>query len=205
MKKIVYLFIFLFLIVACTDLVKDTKIEKDTNIFISKTHGEIAIFPTFKYLGVVDLTDFKAHRKYFIWENNYENKYILITQIIVKGDKFPPNIQWINPNGAIFTRGMRGAYTSISNRPKLALEKVGASLPDCFILAFCVLFNNVILLNSFLNTGISSKSLKTCFLTNEKSFWSRLFLKFSIFLRVLLVTPLLFLNFISRKHKSLVL
>ena len=135
MRKAIYLFIFLFLLVACTDLVKDTKIEKDTNIFISKTHGEVAIFPTFKYLGVVDLTDYKAHRKYFIWENNYENKYIVITQIIVKADKFPPNIQWINPNGAIFARGMRGAYTSIANRPRLALEKVGGVLPDCFILA----------------------------------------------------------------------
>ena len=73
MKKIIPIFlIFLFFLVSCKTT-PQTAVEKDTNIFTSPTHGDIAIFPTYKYLGMKELSEGRAYRKYFLWENSFEN------------------------------------------------------------------------------------------------------------------------------------
>lgn len=137
MKKYSPIFLILILLVsliACTSS-PTSKVAKDTNIFTSKTHGDISIFPIYKYLGMSDFSDEKAYRKIYVWENAPENKYIIISQLIVKNGKFPVDITWISPYGALYTGYMQAAYTSIGERPFMALDKYGITLPDCFITA----------------------------------------------------------------------
>jgi len=136
MKKIIPIFlIFLFFLVSCKTT-PQSAVETDINVFTSKTFGEIAIFPTFKYLGMKERSEnSKAYRKYHVWENPYENKYIMILQMIPKqGKTFPSDINWFSGN-PLYVKGMRAAYSSIGGRPHGVMVSLGAEFPPCFILA----------------------------------------------------------------------
>ena len=135
MKKIIPIFlIFLFFLVSCKTTPQPT-VEKDTNIFKSNTHGDIAIFPTYKYLGMKERSEnSKAYRKYHVWENPYENKYIMILQMVPKqGKSFPSDINWF-AGSPLYVKGMRAAYASLGERPYSVMVNLGAKFPPCFIL-----------------------------------------------------------------------
>jgi hypothetical protein len=135
MKKIIPIFlIFLFFLAGCETTPQST-VEKDTNIFTSKTHGDVAIFPTFEYLGMNESTEGKGVRKYYIWENKFENKYIMILQIVPKEGNFPEDLQWISKKDALYVKGMRAAFTSIASRSYIIMQKFVTEFPPCFILA----------------------------------------------------------------------
>ena len=136
MKKVIPIFlIFLFFLVSCKTTPQPT-VEKDTNIFKSNTHGDIAVFPTYKYLGMKERSEnSKAYRKYHVWENPYENKYIMILQMVPKqGKSFPSDINWF-AGSPLYVKGMRAAYASLSERPYSVMVNLGAEFPPCFILA----------------------------------------------------------------------
>jgi len=128
--------ILLFALVACNgNKVPDTRIEKDTNTFVSKQHGPISIMPTFKYMGEQVNKQGKGIRRYFVWENSYDHKYIVILQLIPKEGTFPTDLDWIPTDGSLFIKGKRAAYDSIADLTHTVLLDLGAVIPDCFILA----------------------------------------------------------------------
>jgi len=135
MKKIIPIFlIFLFFLAGCNSAPQPA-IEKDTNIFTSKTHGDISIFPIYKHLGEKRNTEGKGIRTYNVWENPHENKYIMILQIVPKEGTFPEDLVWTPANGRLYVKGLKAAYNSIGSRPYSIMMKLGAKFPDCFILA----------------------------------------------------------------------
>jgi len=143
MKKVIPIFLLiLFFLAACGGQdVKETKdstpkeVKKDTSSYISLNHGTIGVFPSYKYLGMEEASTEKGNRKYYLWEHPRLNKYILILQIVPKEGTFPENIKWVSPDDALYIKGMRAAYSSISLRTYEIIKKLGARLPDCFILA----------------------------------------------------------------------
>ena len=134
MKKIIPIFlIFLFFLVSC-QTTPQKAVETDTNIFTSKTFGDIAIFPAYKYLGETNNIEGRGIRRYHLWENPYENKYILIFQIIPKEGTFPEDLNWFSGN-PLYVKGMRAAYDSLSERTYSVMINLGAKFPPCFLLA----------------------------------------------------------------------
>ena len=138
MKKynpVLLILILVFSLVACGGGQRTDSIEPETKTFVSQTHGEIGIFPTYEYMGVYESSEGKGIRHYHLWENPYDGKYLMILQIVPKQGTFPPDIMWNNPKDAIYIRGMRAAYDSISSRSYGIMTKLGAQFPACFILA----------------------------------------------------------------------
>ena len=138
MKRIIPIFLIplLFMVIACpNNKVPDTRVEEDTNTFVSKQHGSIAIMPTFKYMGEKINEEGKGIRRYFVWENNYDQKYIVILQLIPKEGVFPIDLDWTPKEGSLYIKGFRAAYDSIADATNTILLELGAIIPDCFILA----------------------------------------------------------------------
>ena len=138
MKKCKPIFLILtlvFLLVSCGGQGTETGLEPETKTFVSKTHGEIGIFPTYEYLGVYESGEGKGIRQYNVWEEPFSGKYLLILQIVPKQGTFPKDLLWVNPKDALFVRGMRAAYDSIASRTYSAMQKLGVEFPACFILA----------------------------------------------------------------------
>ena len=137
MKKYNPIFlIMVLLLVACGgSQVSDTPVNNQTSIFTSPTHGTIAIFPAYKHLGEMKNTEGKGIRTYNVWENPYDNKYIMIIQIVPKEGTFPEDLVWTPENGSLYIKGLRAAYNSIGSRPYSIMTKLGAEFPPCFILA----------------------------------------------------------------------
>ena len=116
MKKYSPIFLILILIlslVACGGQGTETGLDPEINTFVSKTHGEIGIFPTYNYLGQYDSAEGKGIRQYNVWEDPYNGKYLMIIQIVPKEGVFPSNLVWNNPKDALHIKGMRAAYDSI--------------------------------------------------------------------------------------------
>lgn len=137
MKRIFSIFLILFFaLVACNGNKKpDTRVEEDVNTFVSKQHGPISIMPTFKYMGEHINEQGKGVRRYFVWENSYDQKYIIILQLIPKEGVFPTDLVWIPPNGSLYIKGKRAAYDTIADPTYMVIKELGGVLPDCFVLA----------------------------------------------------------------------
>lgn len=132
----------LFFMLACAgpEIKEDGKPTTEGNItrhtvdFQPKYLDKITIFPTYRFLGSERTESSGAFRNYFVWENKFEGKYVLILQLFPRGeDTFPPDVQWVNPDGALYHRGMRAAYDSLSKSAVEIINKLGGELPDCFI------------------------------------------------------------------------
>lgn len=134
-KNISGFLIFILLIFGCATDPITTKEDDQTFRFISRSMGLVSIMPTYQYIGEKDLSDQKATRVYHIWEDSMNEKYIMIYHLIAKQGTFPPGLQWVTPNGAIYIKGMRAAYTTIGEKPYSALQKFNLRLQECFILA----------------------------------------------------------------------
>ena len=137
MKRITIIFLItLFLLISCSPVKKPIKQELIENpyTFQTKLQGDISIMPSYKYVGSKDFSDEKAKRSYYVWIDRNQNKYIMIYQLIVNKGKFPSDIQWINNDYAIYSDGMRAAFTSLGKRPYETLKSLNIELPECYIL-----------------------------------------------------------------------
>jgi len=90
--------------------------------------------PVYSYVGEKDFSDENVFRRYNLWENRSEGKYIMIYHIILKKGEFSKDVKWVNREYAIFVDGMRSVYTSISKRPWSVLQYYNAELADCIML-----------------------------------------------------------------------
>ena len=142
MKKFIpFLIIIAFILSGCSgtpeqgEIIEETIIEEDINTFVSPNHGSIAIFPTFKYLGSKESSTVKSIRKYHVWEQKNEGKYVMILQIVPKEGTFPENLNWTPEEGALFIKGKRAAYSTISFTAQKIMFDLGADFPLCFVLA----------------------------------------------------------------------
>jgi hypothetical protein len=143
MKKITsFCLMFIFFLIGCgkgaptgENIIKKTEFKEDINTFVSPSHGTVAIFPTYKYLGSKEDSEGKGIRKYYVWEQPDEGKYIMILQLVPKEGTFPEGIDWTPKEGSLFIKGKRAAYNSINARSQKVMNELGAELPPCFILA----------------------------------------------------------------------
>lgn len=137
MKRIIPIFlILLFICLSCNgNKVPDTRVEKDINSFVSKNHGSISILPTYKYIGMKETNEGKGIRKYFMWENEFEGKVIIILQLVPKEGVFPITINWTPEEGSLYVKGFRAAYDTIARPTYEVVTELGGLIPDCFILA----------------------------------------------------------------------
>jgi hypothetical protein len=138
MKKNFILSTILLLLVACSASHQPVgDVESVDNYFKSKHHNEIAIFPTYDYLGMrsINIMDSIAMRDYHVWENQHDNKYILITVMTPKSGSFNKDMPWINRENALYSHGNIVAYNSVHDRPLSVINDLGRVLPDCVIIA----------------------------------------------------------------------
>lgn len=105
-----------------------------TSAYMSGAKGYVESFPVYSYVGEKDFSDEKVFRRYNLWENRAEGKYIMIYHIIMKDGKFPRDVQWVDRESAIFVDGRRSVYTSIAGRAFTTLQHYNAELPDCILL-----------------------------------------------------------------------
>jgi len=122
---------------------EDPTVDTFTNYFYPKYHKPIAIFPTFKHIGVRSISATgKAYREYNIWKDDRKGKYILITTLRSTQGEFPEDFEWIDRDNAIYSNGNKTAYNSLHERPlKIIHEMSGERLPDCIIVAQEFYFN----------------------------------------------------------------
>ena len=132
------------MLIACNGgQVTDTPgVDHQVKMFTSAVHGNIAIFPTYKHLGTKKNTEGRGIRTYNVWENERENKYILIIQIVPKEGPFPEDLNWTPTGGRLYKKGLKAAYNSIGSRPYSIMMNLGAEFPPCFILAQEIHHNN---------------------------------------------------------------
>jgi len=127
--------VLLFLVVACPGSKKpDTRVEKDINTFVSKNHGNISILPTYKYIGMKETDHGKGIRKYFVWEDTFTNKIIVILQLVPKEGIFPVTLDWTPTQGSLYIKGFRAAYNTVAEPTHKVITELGGILPDCFVL-----------------------------------------------------------------------
>ncbi|MCF8019873.1 MAG: hypothetical protein K9L62_10780 [Vallitaleaceae bacterium] len=138
MKKNFVLSIILLLLMACASSQQPVvDVESVDNYFKTKHHNEIAILPTYDYLGMrsINIMDSIAVRDYHVWENQDDNKYILITVLTPKNGAFSKDMPWINRKNAIYSHGNVVAYNNVHERPLSVINDLGRFLPDCIIIA----------------------------------------------------------------------
>ncbi len=143
MKNIFKGLLVLFLLAGCTGPDVKVPVDTQTNYFHPKYHNEIAIFPTFKYLGekVINIETSKAIRTYHVWKDQTSSKYVLITILTPKDGVLPKDYNWVDKNSAITSRGNIAAYNSVHPRVKDVISQLDGPLPDCFIFASEFYFN----------------------------------------------------------------
>jgi len=131
------LLISLLITIGCVGVEKiETDVIEDINYFRPLYHNEIAIFPTYKYLGSksVNIEKSIAIREYHVWKHNNTDKYILITTLRPKDGTFKKDIKWINRKNTIYSQGNIVAYNTVHKRAATIIYELGGSLPDCLII-----------------------------------------------------------------------
>ena len=76
-----------------------------------------------------------ALRDYHVWEQKSSGKLILITVLTPKKGTFPDGIEWVDRKSAIYSHRNVVAYTDVHERPAGVIRELGASLPECLIIA----------------------------------------------------------------------
>lgn len=128
-------FLLILFLVSCWGNQVEPVVDK-TNYFHSKYQFPIAIFPTYEYLGEEKMETKGAFRTYHLWKEQSSGKYIMINVLTPKGSiKFPENIQWIDYETAIYTRGRVAAYNRVHSRVEGVINGLDGPLPDCIIAA----------------------------------------------------------------------
>lgn len=143
MRELISIFLIsVFILFGCSgtpdtpeEIIEETIIEKDINTFTSPNHGTVAIFPTFKYVGDKENYQGNTMRKYHVWEQKHERKYIIIIQLLPKEGVFPDSKRWISTNDRLFVKGMRAAYNNLTPKTKQVIYDMSIMLPTCFIAA----------------------------------------------------------------------
>ncbi len=136
----------LFLLTGCFGTgpdVIDPAVDTQINFYRSKVHNEIAILPTYKYLGTksINIETSKAIRTYHLWKDQGRSKYVLITILTPKHGTLPKDYNWVDKRSAITSHGNIATYNSVHPRVKDVISQLDGPLPDCFILASEFYFN----------------------------------------------------------------
>jgi len=129
--------IFMIFIIACNGKDVVPTVDVQTSYFNPEYHNEIAIFPTYKSLGHerMDFESSIAYRDYYVWEEAQSGKYILITVLTPKKGSFPDDIDWIDRDSAIYSKGNVVAYDNVHKRPVNVIHRLGGSVGECVIIA----------------------------------------------------------------------
>jgi hypothetical protein len=152
MQKVVNVFIAVLLIAfigACAGTGKEltppnlnTTIDGDTTWTSSFFSGTVKIDESFKYVGITDKSDAKAHRYYHVWKRD-SGQIIFIVDFSVKTgwtfpDDYDPGLgreQSPNEKGIISHKSMEyTVWNEMYKKPYAVMNKLGVKVPQCKLL-----------------------------------------------------------------------